>query len=62
LTVRSDLLRANCIYSAFDLTMITRNALRRSSEHRAELSSAGFLPDHTHETTYHQEPPNLGTR
>jgi hypothetical protein len=61
LTVRSDLLRANCIYSAFDLTMITRNALRRSSEHRAELTSAGFLPVRT-ETTNHQEPPNLGTR
>jgi hypothetical protein len=62
LTVRSDLLRANCIYSAFDLTMITRNAMRRSSEHRAELTSAGFLPERTQETTYHQEPPNLGTR
>jgi hypothetical protein len=61
LTVRSDLLRANCIYSAFDLTMITRNAFRRSSAHRAELTSAGFLPSRSQEGPYRQEPSDLGT-
>ena len=39
LTVRSDLWRANCIYSAFDLTRMTVAALRRNSSHRAEQIS-----------------------
>jgi hypothetical protein len=34
LTVRSDLWRANCIYSAFDLTRMAVGALRRNSSHR----------------------------
>lgn len=38
LTVRSDLWRANCIYSLFDVTRITVKALRQNSSHRAEES------------------------
>jgi hypothetical protein len=38
LTVRSDLWRANCIYSLFDLTRITIGAIRRNSSHRAAAS------------------------
>jgi hypothetical protein len=34
LTVRSDSLRANCIYALFDLTRMTVGALRRNSSHR----------------------------
>jgi hypothetical protein len=39
LTVRSDLLRANCIYAAFDLTRITVKALRQNSSHRADVAA-----------------------
>jgi hypothetical protein len=37
LTVRSDLWRANIIYSMFNLTRITVSALRRSSMHHADV-------------------------
>jgi len=39
LTVRSDLWRANCIYSLFDLTRMTVKALRANSSHRAEVAA-----------------------
>jgi len=39
LTVRSDLLRANCIYAVFDLTRMTVRALRQNSSHRAEVAA-----------------------
>jgi LssY C-terminus len=35
LTVRSDLWRANCIYSLFDLTRVTIGAIRQNSSNRA---------------------------
>jgi hypothetical protein len=38
LTVRSDLWRANCVYSLFDLTRITIGVIRRTSSHRAEAA------------------------
>jgi len=38
LTVRSDLLRANCIYSVFDLTRMTVKAFRQNSSHRADVA------------------------
>jgi hypothetical protein len=41
LTVRSDLLRANCIYAMFDLTRMTVLALHRNSSHR---TAAGDVP------------------
>ena len=48
LTVRSDLLRANCIYALFDLSRMTVGALRRNSSHRTaegEVSRVGtFAP------------------
>jgi hypothetical protein len=48
LTVRSDLLRANCIYALFDLSRMTLGALRRNSSHRTaegEVSRVGtFAP------------------
>jgi hypothetical protein len=40
LTVRSDLLRANCIYSAFDLSVITVRAVRQKWAHHSELKLA----------------------
>ena len=39
LTVRGDLLRANIIYSLFDVTRITVKAFRQNSSHRAEEAS-----------------------
>jgi hypothetical protein len=41
LTVRSDLLRANCIYTLYDLTRMTVGALHRNSSHR---TAAGYVP------------------
>jgi len=38
LTVRSDLWRANCVYSLFDLTRMTIGVIRRTSSHRAEAA------------------------
>jgi hypothetical protein len=39
LTVRSDLLRANCIYAMFRVTVATNQALRHMSTRRAEVRS-----------------------
>jgi len=39
LTVRSDLLRANCIYTIFDLTRMTVKALRQNSSRKADMEA-----------------------
>jgi hypothetical protein len=39
LTVRSDLWRANCIYTLYDLTQMTVKAVRQTSSHRAEAEA-----------------------
>jgi hypothetical protein len=44
LTVRSDLLRANCIYALFDLTKITAKSVQHNSAHRAEIKALGLRP------------------
>jgi len=44
LTVRSDLLRANCIYALFDLTKITARSVQHNSAHRAEIKALGLRP------------------
>jgi len=44
LTVRSDLLRANCIYAAFDLTRMTVKAFRQNSSRKAAIEAFRHEP------------------
>jgi hypothetical protein len=57
LTVRSDLLRANCIYAVFRVTVAGTNALRQRAAHRSEIKSLGLRPVATPDNQALRQPP-----